>query len=296
MARYFEPSLSYRLSDKGGGIRDFGVLSPGGRLTQFDSILFFVHGYNNDQEAASASYKHFVELLGTGVRATIVGVYWPGDNWSHGAYYLGALAKVRTIARRFARDIHDAAVETGKLEISFVAHSLGCRLTLETIHALNELLRHQPVAGLKLRRVVFMAGAVPTDLLEQQQPLNTAVQHSGIAAKSLYSEADRVLHYAFPLGQTLAGGGFFPTALGRTHWRGASALNPALQQAENPTADHSDYWGSASTNAVAQQHAALEVRGFIPLGGPPAPRTTPSHLTTTARHINVERATATRST
>lgn len=280
MSRFFEPYISYRLDEKGGGVRDFGFLSSGGLLSQYRTIVFFVHGYNNDQQDASAAYTRFLKLLGP-VSGDVIGVYWPGDNWTSAAYYMQAVNKVGSIAYRFARDIHTAALGSGSLEISFVAHSLGCRVTLETIRELRELLRKQPAVGLKVRRAIFMAGAVPTSFLENPQPLNKAIQDLRLGAKSLYSAADRVLHYAFPTGETLAGQSFFPTALGRTEWLGGAAMNPAMQQKENATADHSDYWGAGSTNAESLKTAATEVNAFISLGGPKQPRTVPLRATTT---------------
>lgn len=283
-AKFFEPSLSYRLDETAGGIRDFGVLKPGGRLSQYRAIVFLVHGYNNDQKEASGAYEKFVVRLGVGA-TQLIGVYWPGDNWGRagGLYYVGAVDKVRTIARRFARDIHDAAAGAGSMDVSFVAHSLGCRLTLETLRELRDLLRNQPLPGLKIRRVVFMAGAVPTFYLQSARPLNAMIRDLSIATKSLYSEADRVLHYAFPLGQTAIGQGLFPVALGRTEWQGSVGVNPAMQQKENPRAGHSDYWGGESSNEASLKTAASEVRAFIPFGQPFPARATPVRATTTER-------------
>jgi esterase/lipase superfamily enzyme len=294
MPKFFTPSLSYRLTENGGGVQAFGILKPGGLLSQYRSIVFFVHGYNNDQQAASGAYENFLPRLGR-VTAQPIGVYWPGDNWAGGLYYTQAVKKVEQVAERFARDIHDAAKGSGALEISFVAHSLGCRVTLETLRVLRDLQRAQPTVSLKLRNVVFMAGAVPTFFLEENRPLHRTVRDLTVSTKSLYSEADRVLHYAFPLGQSAIGQGFFPTALGRTRWQGATVVNPAMQQKENPGAGHSDYWGSGSKNAASLATAAGEVRNFIPLGAPPAPRSLSVRATTTARSTEGPRETPARS-
>ena len=288
MPSFFQPSLSYRLAEKGGGVQPFGILRPGGLLSQYRSIVFFVHGYNNDQQSASEAYQGFLPRLGN-VSVQPIGVYWPGDNWSRGAYYLQALNKVDEVATRFATDIHNAAKASGSLEISFVAHSLGCRVTLETLRVLRDLQRAQPTVSLKLRSIVFMAGAVPTFFLELNRPLNQAVRDLSVMTKSLYSEADRVLHYAFPLGQALVGQGFFPTALGRTRWNSSAVVNPAMQQKENPRAGHGDYWGGGSTNTDALKTAAEEVRTFVPLGGPPLPRALSVRATTTGRSTEPSR-------
>lgn len=293
MSRYFEPSLSYRMSERGGGVREFGQLSQAGLLTQGRPLVFFVHGFNTDQPGASASYQRFLALLG-GVTSVVIGVYWPGDSWAGPANYMHAVQLVPTIARRFARDLHTAALGSGRFEISFVCHSLGSRLTIETLRELADLRDRQPAPSLQLRRVVFMAGAIPTSRLEVREPFNRAIHALDLQVKSLYSEADDVLHFAFPPGETLAGAGFFPTALGRRRWGGADVVQPPLVQAENSGAGHSDYWGGDSPNADRIAAAAREVQTFIPLGGPAPPRATPSRDTTSARRTSSERSTASR--
>lgn len=266
MEDFFEPYVSYRLEKSGGGIRDFWLVSGGGLFTRHRTVLFLVHGYNNPQDKASQSYQHFVARLGK-VFPSIVGVYWPGDNWTGGAYYIEALERAKVIAGRFARDIHLAAAGSGGLAIVFAAHSLGCRLALETIRALSFLLQTQPIDGLTVSRTVLMAGAVPTYLLKESKDLNLAVRALSVSTKSLYSKSDRVLHYAFPLGESLAGEGFFPTALGRKKWDGSNAVVPTMEQVENDGANHSDYWGGTSSNSKALSCAASEVRAFLPTGG-----------------------------
>jgi len=86
-----------------------------------------------------------------------------------------------------------------------------------------------------------MAGAVPTFMLEPRpdkqklrDAIDTVLTDAGL---SLYSSNDKVLAYAFPLGQTAAPGseGFFPTALGHEFWADAAAPVKFTQQ-ENPDA------------------------------------------------------------
>jgi len=86
------------------------------------------------------------------------------------------------------------------------------------------------------------------------------------AGLSLYSSSDKVLAYAFPIGQTAAPGpeGFFPTALGHELW--ADSETPVkLTQQEDPGADHSDYWGwNRKPQALACARAAnAKVKEFL---------------------------------
>lgn len=284
----FAPFVSFRLSERGGGVRDFAAMSEAGLLTSGRPIVFFVHGFNNDLRAASAAYARFLPLL-DGISARAVGVYWPGDSWAGGANYMQALERVPAIAERFARLLHASALGSGRLDVSFVSHSLGGRLVLETLRALATLLARQPVASLTVRRIVFMAGAVPTALLELRAALNGVLRAVDARALSVYSEADRVLQYAFPIGESLAGAALFPTALGRRRWRGADAVQPRLMQAENPRAEHSDYWGGSSRHAAAIEHAARMVRDFVPLGGLSAGRTVAQRSTAAGREAGETR-------
>lgn len=282
MSRPFAPFLSFRLSERGGGIREFALLSGASVLTTGRPIVFFVHGFNNDLGAASAAYSRFLPLLGD-VSAQVIGVYWPGDSWAGGANYMQALERVPAIARRFAQLLYSSALGSGRLDVSFVCHSLGGRLVLETLRELSALVKRQPLPSLVVHRVAFMAGAIPTSRLDRRQALNVALRALGARSMSVYSEADRVLHYAFPMGESLAGAAFFPTALGRRRWGGADAVQPELSQVENPRADHSDYWGGSTRNGAAIEYAARVVRGFVPLGGKPPARSVASRATSAAR-------------
>lgn len=270
MSRRFEPSLSYREKTAGGGVRGIPLETLSRILTRHSSVVLLLHGYNNDLEDASAAYTRFQGLLGE-VRANVVGVFWPGDNWEGPLYYMRAIGQAQKVAPLLAGDLHTAAWARGHYRIDIVAHSLGSRLALETIRELLDRLRTYPVPGLTIGRIVFMAGAVPTHYLEvgpgSPRSLRGAIGALE-AAMSLYSEDDRVLHYAFPLGQSAAREGFLPVALGRRGWPGGALLTPALRQERNQGAGHSDYWGGGSKNEQALGQAARYVRGFIDLGVP----------------------------
>ena len=287
----FVPFVSLRERDSGGGIGE-AMEYPSGALTSQSSAVLLIHGYNNGVKDATAAYKRFVTLqesLGR-VNAHVVAVYWPGDNWEGPLFYMQALKRVPEIAERLARAIHRAARARAFFRLSIIAHSLGCRLTLETIAQLQTILNAEPVPGFVLERVVFMAGAVPTFALEpdskKPRPLRGALQFFR-GALNMFSEADKVLHFAFPPGQTAAGGGLFPTALGRRQWVAGSDVYPPMRQERNQGADHSDYWGGNSKNTASINQAARIARSFIDLGGAPAreiaARTTASAATLPAR-------------
>jgi pimeloyl-ACP methyl ester carboxylesterase len=268
MANLFQPSVSY-WAGTGTQVSQSGIPTPSTALNQ-SKLVLLIHGYNNTQEAASASFSRFLSLQQNtrNVNANLVGVYWPGANWEGPFYYMQSIGKVLQVAPILAQDLYQAARARGFLKIDIVAHSLGARLALETVKQLLLLKQTDPaLGGLVIGQVAFMAGAVPTDYLEKLAYLRNAIS-SYQSTMSLFSENDIVLHWAFPLGQSAAGEGFFPVALGRKQWFGDSFLSPLPKQVRNVGAGHGDYWGGDSKKIKNEQFAADTVGNFLSLGSP----------------------------
>src|SRR4029078_518238 len=114
--------------------------------------------------------------------------------------------------------------------------------------------------NIRIDSIVVMAAAVATFSLQppsgsRTRPLRAAFDRFILPPMllSLYSPDDPVLRYAFPLGQSLAGEGLFPTALGHAIWSGAGALtHPPLTQTKNRGARHGDYWFGSDKAKFAQ--------------------------------------------
>jgi hypothetical protein len=123
-----------------------------------------------------------------------------------------------------------------------VAHSLGCRLTLELLQRfLQSMQQIQVVFG----PVSLMAAAVPVGTAQRDGELGGVIQ--AVKSQVLYSTADRVLQLAFPIGETAARDGFFPQAVGR-HGNPSVWSSPTLRM----NYAHGDYWpGKESASAVA---------------------------------------------
>jgi len=144
---------------------------------------------------------------------------------------------------------------------------MGCRLASELLRALID----RPIPP-QIERIVFMAGAIPTFMLQHRtpprrlRPSYDRVLREG--ARSLYSGADMVLSFAFPAGQTLAPGaeGFLPTALGHARWTDLT-VPYNLDQQQNSGAGHGDYWGWNDKPRPLQcaKKAAQEVRSYLQL-------------------------------
>ena len=127
--------------------------------------------------------------------------------------------------------------------VHFVAHSLGCRVALETIEFLRQ--NGGPVVG----KVCLMAAAVPLFKVQTGGELVEAMEHAG-EVRILHSDDDAVLRDTFPPGQTLAGGneGFFPTALGLHGF--LSAASGRIVSVDVDNAGHGDYWGHSKRPAA----------------------------------------------
>lgn len=273
MAKVKRITLSYREEAIGGEVRITPCISDETALASAQHLVLLVHGYNNNTDAAAEAYEGFHERQQDldsdaryGIGRTFVEVYWPGDAaWSIASFlfYMGSIEHATQTAVRLASYLAERVGTASRIDI--VAHSMGCRLALELLRALAG----QPSVP-HIGRIVFMASAVPTFMLEQQNPprrLRPAYDRVLCeGARSLYSGADMVLAFAFPAGQSLAPGaeGFIPTALGHALWADATVpLN--LGQEENPKAGHSDYWGWNTKHKPLQcaNKAAQEVRSYL---------------------------------
>src|SRR5579863_5109706 len=162
MANLFQPSISY-WQGNGTQVRATGNPTPATALNQ-TSLLLLIHGYNNSQVEASAAFNRFLQLQQNTrtITANLVGVFWPGYNWEGPLYYMQSIGQAELVAPNLAQDLYKAAQIRKYLKIDIVAHSLGCRLALETIKQLLQIKQTDPsLGGLVIGQVAFMAGAVP---------------------------------------------------------------------------------------------------------------------------------------
>jgi pimeloyl-ACP methyl ester carboxylesterase len=273
MAEVKRVTLSYREDAVGGEVSARPKISDELAIKQAQHLVLLIHGYNNDTQAAKDAYEGFHarqrdldagERYGIGL--TFVEVYWPGDAaWGFASFlfYMGSIKRAIKTAGHLADYL---TRNIGNLvRIDIVAHSMGCRLATELLRTLG----NQPITP-QIERIVFMAGAIPTFMLEQRNPSRRLrpsydqVLRDG--ARSLYSGSDMVLALAFPAGQSLAPGeeGFLPTALGHAKWTDPTVPNN-LDQQQNPGAGHGDYWGwnDKPKPLKCATKAAQEVRSYL---------------------------------
>lgn len=210
--------LSMRNSPFGGTVRSPPVERPAGLLGRARRLLLLIHGFNVTLCAAGCSYDKFQANLSLAWNSRSMSVYWPGDAETGAQGFLGRiLSRSRSVAsypaqierakqsaRVLAKYIAKARPQVGgtpkpPLELSIVAHSLGCRLALQLLQQLQML---QAANILSIRLVVLMAAAVPVYLLRPNRELRDGLEASD-RVLVYYSAEDKVLSTAFRPGQSV---------------------------------------------------------------------------------------------
>lgn len=275
MARYSPPPSGYRpglilqLRERaeGGGLLADVLQIPLPDLASRPEMIVLVHGFNNHYGEAANAYFGFrtrqqerdVAFAG-GMESRLGDAFWPGDAaWGIAdkadfLVYSSAVGTATDAAIILARHLRGMPALR---QVNFIGHSLGCRVVLETVRALAS------DGGPRVGNVCLMAAAVPVFKVVRGGDLEPAMDHAD-QVLVLYSEADTVLKWAFPAGQTLAPGdeGFCPRALGRTTPPPTTAGRTRAQRVSG--AKHGDYWGHSNTKA---SHSAIaHVSEFFSLG------------------------------
>jgi hypothetical protein len=219
------------------------LISPDGRVTNFGNLpdwssplCFLIHGYNVEPRGAASAFER---LFRTIRRETLLPslldsqswlVYWQG-------YASGGLAAGKTglSPLTYAAQIPSAIRAAEALrefidrrppsqfvpQITFIAHSLGCRVVLEL---LDSYAKSSVTNAPEFPLLVLMAAAVPVYFFEDLVRL-----WKGALLPSrrliLFSKKDKILSVAFRIGQTRAHEGIFPKAVGATGQPGGGFWN-----------------------------------------------------------------------
>lgn len=203
--------VSVRREPVGGGVAARARVLDGPPVPRQSRLILLIHGYNNSEKQAAAAYDRFFELA-PALRSSAIAFFWPGDNpVLKGASYMWEFDNARASAALLRTFLQDQVAPSGSpLLVEIVCHSLGNRLGLEALLAPLST----PHLSVVVSKMCLMAAAVPTYMVQTGERLRPAVdtaQHTYV----MFSEADPVLHHAFPVGQTLVREGFFPRAIGR---------------------------------------------------------------------------------
>lgn len=205
---------------------------PGLPFVPTETTIIFIHGYNNAHAEARYKYAIFRDLIhqGFGVTTPVVEFHWPGNRrWGFLSFlsYPTEIQAARDSGQRLADWIAGLARNA---RLIAVTHSMGGRVLMEALNAL----RAQGAAD-RLVGACLMAGAVRVD--EVADGALGPLAGEPMRWRVLFSSADKVLHYAFPVGQTAAGDGVFPSAVGR-----AGEPLAKWDSIPSPGYDHSYYW------------------------------------------------------
>ncbi len=201
------------------------------------SVLFVAHGFNVTQAYGTVSLgllDHYMALTGDRM---FVGVLWPGDSVIpvidypfEGSVAIDCGQRLAAFCDEFCRNAQD---------ISFASHSLGARLVLEAVSAVDR----------KASTVCLTAAAINRDCLTTQY---AKASKKCDRISILASREDSVLKLAFPVGDPLSllldpDHGLFQSALGtrgpalpapvqvRPHWQISDT------EQTNGDYDHGDY-------------------------------------------------------
>jgi hypothetical protein len=179
----------------------------------YGPIVFVVHGYNNDQEEAEASYA----ILRKNLRGVldlnparlnhIWELYWPGYlpkgtllAWRKGpGNLISALSyshqegKTTELGRALAEHVLKIprTESNSGPEVIFIAHSLGCRVVLEALRFLVD-------TSVRVLGICLMAAAVPVFMVEEGGELRSGLKQS--KEEKVYilcSTADGILRWCF---------------------------------------------------------------------------------------------------
>jgi hypothetical protein len=222
--------LDIRLSPTGGDLAASVAINQGTDIGNYQSlgtsqllggiqgrhVLIGTHGFNVNRADGIAHLSKWEGLLQLAPTSVFVGLLWPGDSiWAHGLEYPEA-PRIADEAGRLIAPFLDANFGCAA-SLSFVSHSLGARVVLETVSQMS----------LPVRRVTLMAGAIDDDCLNTE--FKTAAAKIG-EVSVLASRKDEVLSAAFPLGDFFAG----IIAEGHPWWRAALGhLGPSNPKPEN---------------------------------------------------------------
>jgi len=189
--------------------------TPGEDLDGRLSAWLFLHGYNTSPLRAGENFELLLEtIINLGLRRPVKAdrswlVAWHGyqrrmagwqESWTSGFTYPWQVPYAVEVGKALAEYISGlSGPGDSRIEITFVAHSLGCRVVLEVLNRLASM-SHDRVS---IKAAFLMAAAVPCGFVRAAGHLNSGTK---VPQKTyvVFSSRDQVLRRKFPLGQFVA--------------------------------------------------------------------------------------------
>jgi hypothetical protein len=197
----FVSEITVRRDHRGGELRRDakvkGHINSAGEI----HLVVLIHGFSVDEEAARTAYAQFRKNLPQENKMQLTQFFWPGD-----AHVSGLMSKVlypwmpdraENAALRLVTYLAGplSSQAQGTVNLYIVAHSLGCRLTLETLRILST---HGDKFRIKL--VALMAAAVPIHAIKPNGRY-ALIDLASDRVQVHYSRRDLVLGAIFKAGQ-----------------------------------------------------------------------------------------------
>ena len=175
-------------------------------LVGHEQVTFLIHGFNVDEPSGIQSLSKLAEELSASVSGAIVFVLWPGDSpIGPLSYSFTEGEQAKDTALELARFIETHV--TRSIPVNFVAHSLGCRVALETIKRLYHMARGRK--GIyPVKQVCLLAAAVDDYCLSIPANYKPAAERAERVVV-LSSVSDNVLRLIYPLGDLIQAFVFF---------------------------------------------------------------------------------------
>jgi pimeloyl-ACP methyl ester carboxylesterase len=171
-----------------------GPLGAVDDLVREASVTFLLHGFNVNRQEGRDSLYRLAGRLAPVIGGAIVIVLWPGDHWAGPISYPFEGNDADASAAELVRFI-ERVVEPSTT-LSFVSHSLGARVVMETLKRLGD--------GYAIRQVCLMAPAIDDSSLADPEVYASSAESAQRVAV-LASRKDSVLQLAYPIGDLLSG-------------------------------------------------------------------------------------------
>lgn len=255
--------ISARIADAGGAVNT--TVTPRTFTLRAPRLIVLIHGYNVNRQNGETGFATFGSLTAkygvtdVSLFGQVVGFLWPGDvniRFISGLFYPAKIGPAEDSGALLANFLLNLRGPGGvPIQVILVPHSLGNRVALELI---NDILAQSNRTWGRMEGICLMAAAVPVGMVNGNAKLAAAAR--SLRTRTFFSKADRVLHWAFPAGETVAGEGFFPQAIGLfgnpvAVWNERFDLQPY---------DHGNYFVGKGTDDRSARYVAQFLGAAVP--------------------------------
>lgn len=253
--------LSFRDRDRDIVTRGCIVEGTVDLLRTESTLTFLLHGYNVNESKGKSTLKCLAKRLHA-VSGGLVATLWPGD------HALGALGfpfegdDADRTGEKLANFLIEEKIPS-HIPLSFVAHSLGSRVAMKAATLLQS-------ENYQIRQICLMAAAIDADSLADDEEF-LAVSKRVDRVAVLWSRRDRVLKWAYPLGDLFMAFLHFEDYGSALGYRGPRRHkhNDVPQQVfdcripNNRNADHGDYLPDSTSSNCKQESATKFVADVL---------------------------------